>query len=549
MRFNPINRRHFLQGLGGTTLSLPLLSSLWPRGLSAQAQPVKSDFFIGIDAGGHGGILRKNMIGEKALQMSGPAFTERLYYEGGLESGRIFTDHHYRYAPLSQLMDTSGATPRLSKLIGSEFNPYLSKMTIIDGLAMGCYLGHHRALWGNITDNYNGSDESRLLPGIASVDTIMANSSAVYANLQGVSMPQARIGRVHTGHGPRAHNFNGERLQNNITRPSELMGLFGGGIYNPNNSNQLLLVDRVYDDYARLLSPAGLGNKLSQEDRYKVDAAMQSIFQIEQNINALLNCSDFDNPFANNQHFFDTLDQAKADLIFPLIAEALAQAIYCGLTKVINFNPSSWVSQSCVSNDLCVTNDYHDDIAHKSYKPWENPAQQELHSENRRKHIAAVFRNIVAALDALPVGGGKTLLDIGQVHYHDEIGMAATEESNVGHSQSNLSILTAGSGNGYYETGHYVNYNNFETDHIEGNRSPGLMMNQYWATLLKSMGVPDNEYQNPDLFGGPGYGHYLVETRRNHFGDNTVGRYLNYSQYYIQQKSGEPLPFWVKGAS
>jgi len=85
------------------------------------------------------------------------------------------------------------------------------------------------------------------------------------------------------------------------------------------------------------------------------------------------------------------------------------------------------------------------------------------------------------------------------------------EHGHISHSSISIPAVTFGSAGGTLRTGSYCDYRNQNGSSVENDR-PGLTYQQFWGTVLQSMGVPRSEYQEPDhdgygkrINGGNGY--------------------------------------------
>ncbi len=119
MRYNPINRRHFLQGVGAG-LALPFLPSLAPK--TAHAQTVFPKYFVAI------GTPHGNVPIEDWAPIEASGLTEAQLYSGSASEGR---DHRMRFGRLSDLTRSNthtynpSGTPELTRVLGLFLNPHL----------------------------------------------------------------------------------------------------------------------------------------------------------------------------------------------------------------------------------------------------------------------------------------------------------------------------------------------------------------------------------------------------------------------------------------
>ena len=182
MRYFRSTRRMFLTGLGGV-LAIPLLPSLLPRGLRAEALADEGDVarrFIAIK--GYSGVPVLDLYPRTApggyttrgrdgtVVLSDPLATAT----GRHSNGNAYYGHQ---APLSDFAETG-----LGNIFGQHFNRYLQAMTLFRGLDFMPNLNHNDGgFLGNLGLRTNGVGGA--LPGAqinVTIDQVIAASSAVY---------------------------------------------------------------------------------------------------------------------------------------------------------------------------------------------------------------------------------------------------------------------------------------------------------------------------------------------------------------------------------
>src|SRR5688500_8107172 len=146
MKYNKWTRRHFLQGMGGFTLSLPFLPSLMSRQALAQAVSNSKCFFAMSTE--HGGALNSDIYGKLLSyhQDPHPKLSSFKLLSGGTDplSGKVFPDHSFHYGNLIDFLQTAAQAgdpedpdnglPRLSYILGSKFNSLLPNMNVLRGI-------------------------------------------------------------------------------------------------------------------------------------------------------------------------------------------------------------------------------------------------------------------------------------------------------------------------------------------------------------------------------------------------------------------------------
>ena len=98
--------------------------------------------------------------------------------------------------------------------------------------------------------------------------------------------------------------------------------------------------------------------------------------------------------------------------------------------------------------------------------------------------------------------------------------MWAQESGPVTHKMDSTPIITAGSADGYFDTGHFFDLRNRNASPMSGSsgdneqlaaqRRPGILYNQWLSNILQSMGMSPNQFQRSHPHGWAGYGHAKI---------------------------------------
>ena len=162
MKFNSLSRRFFLQGAAGA-LVLPVLPSLLSGRAYADAAASSPVRFL------------------QVFSSYGPSAP--LFY-GTLTANQ-------RVSPNVNVRALSGISGALSPMIGADFNALRSKFSVLRGLDVFSVSNGHNRVFASCASSYaKGLDGDRYPPitGQVSADTLMANSTKVYAS----TVPVAR---------------------------------------------------------------------------------------------------------------------------------------------------------------------------------------------------------------------------------------------------------------------------------------------------------------------------------------------------------------------
>lgn len=94
------------------------------------------------------------------------------------------------------------------------------------------------------------------------------------------------------------------------------------------------------------------------------------------------------------------------------------------------------------------------------------------------------------------------------------------------HDNDSTPVITAGSMNGYFNTGHYFDLRNRDASPLSGNsdgnaalhaqRRPGILYNQWLSNILQSTGMSPSQFQRSHQYGWAGYGHAKISSSTEH---------------------------------
>ncbi len=512
MRYNPISRRHFLQGVGAG-LALPFLPSLAPK--NAYAQTAYPKFFVAI------GTPHGNVPIEDWAPIEAPGQTTVQLYSGSASEGR---DHTMRYGTLANMTTSNvhtynpSGTPELTRVLGHFLNPHLDKVNVVSGLDVLFYTGHNRALnLGNYHDLDDQSIASNLhLPSMPTIDRVIARSPTFYPT----GDPFA-VRSIHFDTGSMRISNDGpvgsvsatpDTGQNNPRAAHIFDAVFGtdwsGGGGSGDPDPRLGVVDRVLDDYNRVMTSAhGDGNRISNDDRARLDEFITGLRDTETKIqNQNVTCDSVTRPdYAYNLYWSG---ERHADEMpdWEAYMGTIVAAFRCGLTRVAT------IGTDVLADDF--SGNWHTEIAHRG-----NPSVAEDYTIRSHRFAAeAIFTSLVEQLDVSIDGeSGTTYLDQALVVWNHESGQQT-------HYSIGVPTLTAGSAGGYLQTGRFLDYRNLSNDGIwNGFRPdlahwdrPGIPYNRWLYTVLRAFDIPDSEYKTGPLASMQGYGDpYVRNERRN----------------------------------
>lgn len=511
MKYDTLTRRHFLQGLGGSLMALPILPSLLPHNVYAQAvEQQKFLAIVNVDHGG-AGFSRDWFPREFINNIGSQVFSTQNIIGTGGQNASI--PHTIRHARLRSLLAThpehdagnvDNGQARLSYCLGAFLNPYLDKMNMFVGVDGGMtYYGHSR---GVSAGSFHGVEERM---GWPTVDHFLANSNRFYQNRESISTPILNVS-------PYSYTAQAAEYPNTAY---ELSGIYRAvfsryqGTQDPvvvsRQQRRSFLIDRVLEDYNRLINGRGeLARKISSTDRTRLNQHAEHMFETERKFRTVINtCSDvgapnhsgydgFWTPYYSDPRFNPNTTNPQRDYerMWDALTDLVAAAFSCGATNIANL-------QGEISAFL-YAGDYHDAIVHQH----ENSRNSQLtHCRNIRWQAENLFGAIVRKLDQVDAGNGQTLLDQGLVVFSHEAGY-------VTHSHNSLGLVTAGSAGGFFNTGNFVDYRNllnlgllydyWEQFRLDRER-PGIPAQRFWANVLQAFGHSPSDYRRNNQ---PGYG-------------------------------------------
>ncbi|MGV3620030.1 MAG: hypothetical protein ACO1OB_04395, partial [Archangium sp.] len=279
MKYDRLTRRHFLQGLGGASLALPLLPSLISR---AEAQTMTTPRFFVSSWVGHGGLSEENTYPLDAMVN----LTDATLYADAAGDGPhigkwgnlldLKRTHAAGNSARTQTMpDLDSGAARISPLIGSFVeDALLEKMNVLRGIDFLHGGGHTRGYLGNFTNRDGGVDNGLADVPVPTIDAVISASDKFYSAADRTLIRAPVVNNANT----HLSSFrSGTGVANNPYQVRSLGEwfnlLFNGLNTTPGQIDpRVSLVDRVHADYARLArSPFGAGRRISKEDRTRLE--------------------------------------------------------------------------------------------------------------------------------------------------------------------------------------------------------------------------------------------------------------------------------------
>ena len=526
-----LERRHFLRGVGGALLALPMLPSLLtPREARAQAAQPKS--FVHFRTP-HGAIFGANMWPADS------ALTDSVFY----------ADHDIRRGALRA--STSGQSAVISRVLtapSSSLTPaILAKMNILRGLDYPMYMGHN---FGAALGYYDFDKERPGSPR-ATIDQIMAHSPAFYPSVASVKKRSVAIASSGTTSGSWGYKTPGLASSgvaaSSISSTESSLALFDqlvAGASGDQATPRTPVVDRILDSYRRLRD----GNRrLSSEDRVRLDQHIQAVAELQRRLGTVApsGCHVPPRPSTDNLGLKRSDSFAgnpqKNVQYFTLVNEVLALALSCGTCRIATISVDENNQNLTFTTRAPQGEDWHNNVVHPATVPGTN---QDLVVEFNQVFFASVYMDLVTRLENISDGAGGTLLDSALLVWGQENG-------NTPHFSFSVPVVTAGGAAGAIKTGSYCDYRNISRK-VSGDSSTGdegsqlwagLLYNQWLGSALQAMGIPHAEWSETDH---PGFGWKAsYQSTYEYFFSNKGFSSAKAYPPAMWQKTGEMLPFLV----
>lgn len=525
MKYDRVRRRMFLQGMGGATLAIPMLSSLFRRNAHAGGDAQPPVRFIGIKSNSGQTIVDWY----PTFEGNGYALREAKA-DGTTGLTQDIPGTPYTQAPMTDFMD-----PGLSTIIDQAFNPYLHKMMLLRGMDFLPDTNHNH---GAFLGNYAGASTvtagaSLALPHVPTVDQVMAYSDRFYSSQPLVRSLQLNNSRGDSCSYTHAGIQGGEvnRMQAHVDPRTAWNELFTGpGVRPPNpageptqeESPNKRLVDRVYEDYGRIQS----NPRLSADDRMLLDRHLTFLNELQGRLEGggvTAEC-EFP-PMPNSYPDGGSLSLSDIEESWALMIDVAVAGIICDHTRVITIDAEKVISDA----DGAPAGFTHSENAsgqtwHALAHEWGSPSG-DAHLQRMNQWVAQnVFLRLIERLDVLE-GGESTYLDNSLIVWGNELGF--------NHLNYSVPTITAGSAGGRIDTGRYLDFTEWDTQSYfsqhNGHVIRGIPYNQFFVTMLQAMGLQPEDYETN---GDPGYG-----------STSTVGKAAStHALDYDFGQIGNPLP-------
>lgn len=483
MKYDPISRRLFLQGLSGAALAIPFIPSLVPVEAHAATNDVPLRYV-------------------HLVHWNGARSTDFFPSDAGVKrvADGVYAQRLESIGPTISAGENIGKTGKRAANIGAGFDPFRNRMTVIRGLDLqvqeSVTLLHGK--WTTSTASHDADGTFGW-----SIDMVLENSKKFYA-----TTPSVRGLRM--GAGERTSIWNGKDQPFTFDPRQVFEQAFG--VCNGASADspaevaaarrRTLLVDQVFQDFKTHRD----SRFISSEGRAKLDDWMSLVSDLESTINAtfeqstLVTCGDV--PAAGSTVPNGTLHE--------LYNKITVAALASGNTRIVTQRLNGHADSSLGFDHSGVH-------AHTANWRLEKEYQYNTH-----------FLNLLKQMDAIKEANGKSLLDNSIVFNVGNMG-------DPNHRINDLPVVLVGGANGKLRMGEFIDYRQRTGDVsnpqlVKAGRGGfiGRPYNEFLISLFNAFGLAAADYEQN---GQTGFGSYKSADR--------------YGQFYNNKRS--PLPYLYTG--
>lgn len=513
-----INRRQFLQGIGGYSLAIPFLPSLCTPSEARAASLAPPKRFVAI--------------------LQGHCYFGREFWPSSSASTTIANS-----LMSVKSRDLSSVSGVLSPILSDpNLLSLKNKITLIKGLQSVVACG----------DNSHPTDRmlrgSAIDPGNESMDVVLSNWSQFYS--------QAPIQKIlsytsNTLYSP-AMSF---KISANKDIPlpmdSDPVVVFNR-VFNHSTSSggsSLTMGDRrkfVVDRTLASFNAIRNGSKISKAEKALFESFYETIFEIQKSISATpaISCNEPSTPTSTYNI------KQREHMAMKIITAALA----CDTSRIatIHFmNGDSGDGPDSVQDGSWHDNG-HPEEALNELGPNATQTTRRINQTNFGIYVASMIGEMMKQLDAVieDTANGTTALDNSIIYWSNGMGDVDDYGGSLAtHGDISLKTFLAGGGNLGIKTGQYLQYSKvFNQPYpYDGTFSYlgqcGPPQNQLLVSLLQAFGMTPQDYEKNGKQGFGNYGKYFGDTVGENLFDNSG--YMNLMSPLISDRRS-PLPALFK---
>ena len=508
-----INKRQFLRGAGGAVMAIPFLPSVMSRAFAGEpgmGAIGKCFFAIGT---AHGGVWGQNMYPPDAV------LSEQTDYNG----------HTIRHGVLPTASGAGGVVQLSPMCSAARLTPELvGKFNILRGIDVPYRMGHHNGGYlGNFGETAAGTIGGSSTVGfrVPTIDQVVAWSPSFYTAADLASRMTQRSFCL-GDHGLSWNHTSPATKTGKLVpqRPYRSNGGLFSLLFDPGstyNGVDTVIIDRVKRSYDRLRRH----RRLSRGDLARLDQHVERMFEIERKLTVMGEIGappapperDTSSNAITGHHTFHHSPVLNAEYC-GLLNDVIVTAFSAGVSRV-----GTWYQNLKFAEQ--IINDWHGQVAHNGLGADVAQGWTMGWNHGTFEHVMV---DLAAKMHDVDMADGTTLLDNSLIMFTQEAGQVTHHTGTV-----NFPVVTAGGAGGAFNTGMFVDFSNQDIVYDDlaelraGNpminlESPGLYFQQFLGGVLRSMGLPREEYENFTDFssGEPtaGYGvHHVDPDRAGHY--------------------------------
>lgn len=488
-------RRAFLRGMGGITLSLPLLEythgNVWAGGDAPTLR------FVTVFS--HGGTI-SNQGGNKTNEYGVPA-----RHNG---QGNIYDDTHHGldwWRPIDPGEDL------VLGPIHEPLEPWRQKLLVVEGVDNLAAVNQ---------DPYGRGDHgiSNVTALTAADIEVLMEGEETYQLALGPSIDQviaerlaarqsATFDRVHlmvAGHqyGTPFFRSSRERAYGEVSPAAAWVTLFEGVDPDPKPDPEFLLrearrgsvLDDLIGQYDRFKGT------VSTRDLQAIEAHLDHLRALEKEIGNFVACTPPATTSINCDGYGGCDNDITPETTGPIFAEMIVAAIRCGLTNVACFEIADiltpWTPAGLqVESGFGIGHSlghYAMDVGQGGLYESSRDAWLAEMLDNRRWRMGLLAQILEGLDDPNFMEGDNTVLDNSLVYYTSEFRTA-------NHIASNTMVLLAGSAGGHFRTGRFIDYNMYKDEGLDTvNYESVQSIHNLYTSFLQAMGEQDDHFGNAD---------------------------------------------------
>lgn len=508
MSIKTVSRRHFLQGVGGSLVPVPFLSSLATKVEAADFANGPTKF-----------VSIRSIYGQ----------LPQIFYPQERPSAQIGSNAYYRAFSQGE---------KVSTIIGESFRPVAHKLSLLRGID-NAWGGHNHCTM-LAPSAYNEETEGD--PELStSMDELLARSS-LYS-----STPAFRILRLEPNRTGFGYSwFNGARQPYDSNMDAVLTKLFRSNLAGDTGQvdaevlQALKAVDIAKPGYDNLRS----STKISAEDATRLNDYMDMLNDLESKLEIMKNFSSCEPPSINTS---DKSSQHDAAI------DLTIAALMCGLTRVASISMATWgsvpgengssfhePSHWTFGGGSSLRRETSDGPDYLAVSPGSADEQKFIRFYS---FVSDKVGKLMSKMDAVSDSNGNSLLDNSIVYWGNE------QSGGSAHGRSSMPILVGGTANGKLTPG-YWDFTRRPFAFYAGRTDNRLAVgsvpySNFLTTLLTAMGLNRSEWESVN--GQAGFGRFKGQSY-GYQDSKTGGQYNDDVAYngfmHTDENKRKTVPYW-----